>query len=238
MSRTGAARILLVRHAQASFGSDDYDRLSERGHQQARLLGVWLVGHPRLRIENVCIGGNRRHEQTYAEVRQAAAEAGRILPDAETDDGWNEFDHEALLRGYAAHAPDDPLLAMMRKEPSPAGVRGLLANVFRAWGAGNLDAHMTESLDAFRGRIERARKRLDFVHEDGVALVVSSGGVIARCAQTVLGLDEERTIQLNLGLANTGIAEFQRDETGWTLMGWNNLPHLAPHEHADLVSYY
>ena len=35
------AMVLLVRHGQAAFGSDHYDRLSDRGRQQAR----WLKGY-------------------------------------------------------------------------------------------------------------------------------------------------------------------------------------------------
>ena len=31
--------LLLVRHGQASWGSADYDVLSDRGHEQSRLLG-------------------------------------------------------------------------------------------------------------------------------------------------------------------------------------------------------
>ena len=33
----------LVRHAQASFGTDDYDRLTETGFTQARLLGAYFA---------------------------------------------------------------------------------------------------------------------------------------------------------------------------------------------------
>src|SRR3954451_8944505 len=32
------ARLLLVRHGQASFGAGDYDALSRAGHEQARVL--------------------------------------------------------------------------------------------------------------------------------------------------------------------------------------------------------
>ena len=35
--------VLLVRHGQAAFGTDHYDRLSERGRQQARWLGEHLA---------------------------------------------------------------------------------------------------------------------------------------------------------------------------------------------------
>ena len=36
------AELFLVRHAQAAFGTDDYDRLTELGHRQARWLGTYF----------------------------------------------------------------------------------------------------------------------------------------------------------------------------------------------------
>ena len=36
------AELLIVRHGQASFGADDYDKLSEVGHEQSRLAGAAL----------------------------------------------------------------------------------------------------------------------------------------------------------------------------------------------------
>jgi broad specificity phosphatase PhoE len=35
--------IYVVRHGQASFGTDDYDRLTEIGFAQARLLGAYFA---------------------------------------------------------------------------------------------------------------------------------------------------------------------------------------------------
>ena len=35
--------VYLVRHAQASFGTENYDRLSERGRRQSRWLGGLAV---------------------------------------------------------------------------------------------------------------------------------------------------------------------------------------------------
>jgi len=36
------SEIFLVRHAQASFGTDNYDELSDIGWQQSRLLGEYF----------------------------------------------------------------------------------------------------------------------------------------------------------------------------------------------------
>jgi len=42
---TPMSLVYLVRHAQASFGAQDYDRLSELGRQQARWLGGYFAEH-------------------------------------------------------------------------------------------------------------------------------------------------------------------------------------------------
>ena len=36
------AELMVVRHAQASFGTDNYDKLSELGHRQSAVLGAYL----------------------------------------------------------------------------------------------------------------------------------------------------------------------------------------------------
>jgi broad specificity phosphatase PhoE len=35
-------QLYLIRHGQASFGAEDYDNLSELGHQQAQQLGAYF----------------------------------------------------------------------------------------------------------------------------------------------------------------------------------------------------
>ena len=50
----------MVRHAQASFGTDDYDRLSELGHRQSRWLGEYLAER-QLTFARVVTGTLRRH---------------------------------------------------------------------------------------------------------------------------------------------------------------------------------
>ena len=65
--------LYLVRHGQASFGEDDYDRLSEIGHRQSRVLGAAL--RSRLAsVHLVATGSLRRHKETaggcLAELRR------------------------------------------------------------------------------------------------------------------------------------------------------------------------
>jgi broad specificity phosphatase PhoE len=95
---------------------------------------------------------------------------------------------------------------------------------------------MPETWQAFAARAHRAFEAL--ANAPGTSMVVSSGGVIARCAQAALGLDDARTIAMNLSIANSAVSDFRRHAHGWDLLSWNGLPHLAAAEHIALTSHY
>jgi len=225
-----------VRHAQASFGAVDYDRLSPRGERQADLLGAWIAAHPELHLQRLVRGTHRRHAQTLDAVVRACRAAGRAAPAAEVDADWDEFDHAALFQAYAARHRDDARLALLRADPAAMSVHGLIGNILDAWRTGQLDGAMPERWGEFAARARRAFGTL--AGGPGTSLVISSGGVIARCAQAALGLDEARTIALNLSLANSAVSDFRHRGTGWDLQVWNALPHLAAAEHLPLATHF
>lgn len=232
-----AARLWLLRHAQASFGSDDYDRLSERGEQQAARLARWLVADTDLEFAHAVCGTLRRHRQTLAPIEQAFAAAARPLPPILQDPDWNEFQHEAVIRAWAHAHSDDPLLAAARSSSDRPAIHALLAAALHAWARGELDGAVPESWDAFGARVARARARLEALPR-GRVLVVSSGGPIARCAQFALGCDAARTVKFNLALRNTALSEFRDAGDGWELRIWNMLPHLSTPADKGWVTYY
>ena len=232
---TPRGRVILVRHAQASFGSANYDQLSERGERQAQRLADWMVAHPELNFSYVAAGTLQRHAQTLAAIEAAFTRAQRALPALVQDADWNEFDHDALLRAYAGRRADDPLLLTARSDHRAA--HALMRAVLHAWAGGELDDAIPESWNVFGTRVARARSRLDAA-ASGRILIVSSGGPIARCAQAALGCDDARAVTLNLALRNTAVSEFHTRDADWDLHIWNMLPHLAAPEDADHVTYY
>ena len=229
--------LLLVRHGQASAGSHDYDRLSERGHEQSRRLGAWLAasGH---RFGRVVLGGMRRHRETF----EALAEGyGAALPEPHVDDGFAEFDHHAVFGGFAKAAPDHPAVAAVARE-GLAAMAPMIHAALEAW-AGDGVGEVPESWAAFGARVCAAGDRLAHDHER--ALVVTSGGVIARLAQCALGASDRAAVDLNLSLRNSGLCEFRaRPRLGhaapcWSDLGlasWNAVPHL--HDARELWTYY
>ena len=82
--------IYLIRHGQAGLRSD-YDRLSDLGQEQARLLAEWFAAQD-IRFDLILSGGLRRQQET----------AAFLSPAAQVDPQWNEFDLDAV---YAAIAP-------------------------------------------------------------------------------------------------------------------------------------
>ena len=82
--------IYVVRHAQASFGTEDYDRLSQTGFAQARLLGAYFALR-NIRFDAAYTGTLRRHAETAQGIfdghagygdgpRGAFARSGRVQP--------------------------------------------------------------------------------------------------------------------------------------------------------------
>jgi len=230
-----ANRVRLIRHAQASFGSADYDQLSARGQQQAQHLAHWLVAESRRPYCLVARGSMLRHAQTLAPIEQAFAGAGRPLPPARIDPAWNEFDHEAILRAYAAANADHAELGKARSGDWNA-IRTVLLHALQEWRTGAFDGLVPESWAEFAARVVSARAGLAGV--EGDILVVSSGGAISRCAQAALDLDDTRMIELNMSLRNTALSDFHGGAERWRMLSWNELPHLAAPGEQQLASHY
>ena len=62
------AEVIVVRHGQAAFATDDYDRLTEVGWEQSRLLGEHFASAEQ-HFDAVFTGTMRRHRETLAGIR-------------------------------------------------------------------------------------------------------------------------------------------------------------------------
>jgi broad specificity phosphatase PhoE len=91
------SEILLLRHGQASFGSADYDKLSEKGEAQVRMLGEHL-SELGLEFEAVFSGSMRRQRDSARLMLEAM---GHTDPQGfSLLQQFDEFDHLPVLRDY------------------------------------------------------------------------------------------------------------------------------------------
>ena len=224
--------LLVVRHGQASAGSDDYDQLSERGEQQCLRLGQWLAATGQV-FDAVTMGDMRRHRQTFEAIRFGYAEHPSRLPEAEVDHGLDEFDHRAVFDGFALGNPQHPAVLGGRQ----VGLQALGAMIHAALSAWSQDelSGVPESWSAFGERVRLAGLRLAR-HGQQNQLVLTSGGVISRLAQAALGASDRAAVDLNVSLRNSGLCEFHARPYGLALGSWNALPHL--HDQRELWTYY
>lgn len=216
--------LLALRHGQASFGSADYDQLSEIGVTQAARFGRWLA-HSTPRVDAVVCGSMRRHRQTL-EAMLAQHPDGARLPAAQIDPDLDEFDHRSVMHAFANATPEHPdVRAVAAGDLRPRVVFGLLRAALAQWAQGRIE--VAESWPAFQARTRRAFARLNRFDAGACVLLISSGGVISQLAQLALDTSDLRALELNLSLRNCGLSEFHRLDDGLRLGSWNGVPHLA-----------
>lgn len=225
--------LFLVRHGQARFGSDDYDRLSPLGVQQCEALGAWLAGRGQ-RFGAVLRGTLVRHAQSLEAIAAGyAAAGGGALPAHAERRALDEYDSEAVIR--AVHA------AALQPAQTPEQARAhfrLLREGLLAWAAGRAaPAGMpawSEWVARIAGVLEDVRGGAPGPGEGGGdVLVVSSGGPISTAVAHVLGAPAEAFVELNLRLRNSSLTEFSFTPKRHSLLAFNQIPHLqAPDRRA------
>jgi broad specificity phosphatase PhoE len=152
--------LLLVRHGQASYGSDDYDRLSPLGERQSRRVGERLA-RERPSVHAIYSGPRLRHRQTAEQLIDAARASGARYPDFEVIDDLDELPARELVlaHGITGDLFDSVLAAV------------------RAWAAGALAPPGVMTAAEFVSRVEGCYRRL--FPASGDAIIVTSGGPIA-----------------------------------------------------------
>lgn len=218
--------LYLVRHGQASFGSDNYDQLSALGQRQCERLGAYFRSRGR-RFDAAITGTLVRQTQSLDAIATGLGGA----PEPLRLPGLNEYDSHAVIS--ALHP--QPLA----KPDSPERYRQhfrILREGLAAWMAGRTQPAGMPSYADFVAGVEAA---LDHVRGlgDAQVLMVSSGGPISTAVGRVLGVAPEVTIDLNMRIRNSAVTEFHFNPKRHALVTYNTLPHLDADEFADWVTF-
>ncbi|MBC7394730.1 MAG: histidine phosphatase family protein [Variovorax sp.] len=219
--------LYLVRHGQASFGADDYDKLSDLGHKQSVRLGEHFALKG-VKFDAVMAGTLRRHLETLAGIREGMDSRGEHLPWA----GLNEYDSDAVI---AMVHPEK-----LQKPTSPEMYRAhfrLLRDGLAKWMAGGVSPQGMPSFAQFVDGVASALDHVRANHHGGNVLIVSSGGPIATAVGQVLGTNSETIIELNLRIRNTSVTEFAFTPKRHMLVSYNTVAHLEHPDYASWLTY-
>jgi len=201
--------LIIVRHGQANSAAKDaenYDRLSDLGHQQARWLGDYLNqtnGH-----FDLCLSGSlERQKSTLSSMGYTASSV---------DDRLNEFDYfglsQALLDQKGIPFPNDNS-DFVRHAPQ----------LLDHWQNQSV-TNIAESFAQFEERVTAAID--EHAHHGGRVLLVTSGGVIAMLLRRLLNLNNAAHARIMLATMNSSIHRVHYVHEQFLLSGFNGIPHL------------
>ena len=220
------AEIYLVRHGQASFNTDDYDRLSDRGRQQSEYLGQYFTERG-ITFDQIFTGSQLRHSQTADGILNGETTHRNIHP------GLNEYDFSALYKAYMAQHPGE---AEAAREGDRRIFYQRLKFALKLWSENRLAGELPESWTGFKGRVGDALSHIRD-NSDGKSLVVSSGGAISMTIGHILDLTPEKIIDLNLQIKNASFSHIYLGRDRLHLSSFNNIPHLDRQDRFGAITF-
>lgn len=230
------SKLYLIRHAQASFLSKDYDNLSDRGHQQSTQLGNFYANKGVV-FDKAYVGPLKRHHQTYQRVKAAYESVGLTFPKAIEIDELKEYegmdvmnDVKVLLEKYQPQF--SPWFAEMQTNPSHKTKMKMVVTYLNLWATNTLGFNLPEGAQtfaSFRATAERGLAKVMQGNERGKTVAVfSSGGCIAAMLGKVLDLNNAgKVMGFNLVMRNTAVSEVLFSGNRLSLMTFNDLQHLS-----------
>lgn len=217
--------LILLRHGQAMFGGDDYDRLSELGERQARATGAFLAARG-MRFDRVLVGPRRRHRQSAEAVLAAWPEPVKI----EIEPALDEFaDGGALLvSARQRHAASGGSWPKTRSEQLALYLREI-----QYWSAGSPIPGCRPAAE-FYAVVGNWLRRLQTEHGPGQRLLaVTSAGTIAALICQVLELPPARIFDFIQAMHNAALSEIVFSGGRASVRSFNSAGHLP----VELVSF-
>jgi broad specificity phosphatase PhoE len=234
------AMIYMVRHGQASFGQENYDRLSEKGILQMRALGEYWAGI-HLGIDAIYSGPLERQKSSAQEVIRHSGCPGSKMPESVVIQDLREYDYRAVL--------DSQMPDMLAKDRSlhrdvakiftdSASFKKVFGGAVSRWASGRFDKPGVETWDDFSSRVCKAVAHIASLHESGGNIMVfASGGNIAAVLQRALFLSNEHAVGLNWQIINASVSRFKYGRQQIVLAGFNAISHLELKKNKTFITY-
>ena len=233
------ASIYVIRHGQASFGSDNYDQLSSLGERQAQVTGEYLRDSGVV-FDAVYSGDLVRQRET---ARLAlAVQPGQVAHhvDARFNEIQNDEQVEYLLPEVVRSNPKLQAL-VERGLGSSKDYQKVIDAVFNYWVSPRCDDARIQSWADYSGGVRSALAELMREQGGGKTLgIFTSGGTIATIVAQVLGLDGAHTYRFYEPVFNCSVTQLFYSGERISLSYFNDcsfLRVLGAQRGEELVSY-
>jgi len=233
------ATIYLIRHGQASFGADDYDKLSELGCRQASVAGEYLA-QCGISFDAIYSGNLLRQRET---AQLASASQPEEL-ELRIDPRFNEIENDQQLKYLVPEVvKSNPAVQELieRGLSSSKDYQKVIKAVFNYWVSPQCADTRVQSWQDYSQGVSQALH--DVMVEQGSGKTVgifTSGGTIATIVAQVLGLTGEQTYRFYEPIFNCSVTQLFYTGTRVSLSYFNDrsfLQVLGTQRAENLISY-
>ncbi len=230
------SQLLLVRHGQARLFTEDYDRLSDLGVEQAVALGhAWIAQG--VRPDRVWSGTLKRQIRTAQSVGEIFSNKDENWPEPTQIEALNEYPAEAILQSLGRHLREtDAGVAALADAFEKAGIHAdryryfhrLLEAVTACWVGGDYECdNVPLSWVQWSGSVRKALRRIMNTAQSGESVAVfTSGGPIGVSMQTILRAPDIKAAELNWRIYNGSVTRFTFSGDRVSLDRFNDVAHL------------
>jgi broad specificity phosphatase PhoE len=237
------SRLLLIRHAQASFLEQNYDKLSALGEVQARRLGQHWA-RQKMKFDGVCSGPRVRHKETAQIVAAIYRDAGILFPEPVVIPEFDEYQAEAVLKQGLPRLieSDGKIRELHREYQNSITPEQRLANFERMfemlitkWVDGEIVLPAVESWAEFCARADRGLSQYMSANGRGRHLAIfGSAGLIGVAMRRALHLSPQDALRTTWMIRNSSFSEFLFSGNRFTMSTFNSFPHL---DEPSLMTY-
>jgi len=220
------SELFLIRHGQASYGSDEYDRLSALGRKQAQWLGAYFRARA-ITPDHIITGTQSRHRETL----EAMIARWGIRPAIELDERWNEIDFQELVEGFSRQHPEIGHYSA----DQPKSFFKVMRRALLAWSEDEIEGALREDWSQLQARVSGALR--DIQSRCGKVLVISSSGAIATALMHIMRFPAQTHADLYVQARNTGFSECFFNAEVMRVTAINQTPHLDMPERQDSLTF-
>jgi broad specificity phosphatase PhoE len=229
-------QLVMVRHGQASFHEEDYDKLSVLGEEQCHHLGAYWARHKAV-FDRVYSGPLARQRRSAEIAGAALTEAGVHWPDVEIVEALAEMPVERLAKRFMPQlcADDEEALAFMKvfvetentREKEKAFQKAFEKLMLR-WASEEYHDPEIETFAHFQARVTDALQAIMASATRGQRIAVfTSGGPTAAAVHMALNTHIATTLEMVWQLRNASTTEFVFTKGRFSLGAFNSIQHLS-----------
>ena len=221
--------LYFIRHGQASFGTSDYDKLSNTGKLQAIKLAEYFH-HAQIYFKEIYSGTLLRHRETINEYISVSKLLNIPINEIQYDERLNENDAAGILSVLIPvllyekphlREHSDRLLSDRKS------FQIIFTEVMRMWCSDKYDMKGVMTWKKFTSDIYSfIDERINSYNSgENIALITSSGPIFAMLMK-ILSLNLNTAMLMRDQIANTSITKFNYSNDGIMLASFNEYQHL------------